>query len=85
MLTQSGVVRSDIRGSFGGSGSVAAGVPLTLTITLANSNNLCPISLATDNVFGDNTATQLAAETIVLSGNISSGHTGAVTVGVPLS
>lgn len=41
VLTESGVVRSDIRSSFGGSSGVAAGVPTTLTITLLNSNNLC--------------------------------------------
>ena len=43
VLVQSGVVRSDLRSSFGGATGVAAGVPLTLTITLANSNNLCSV------------------------------------------
>jgi protocatechuate 3,4-dioxygenase beta subunit len=41
VLSESGVVRSDIRSSFGGSSGVAEGVPLTLTINLLNSNNLC--------------------------------------------
>jgi protocatechuate 3,4-dioxygenase beta subunit len=41
VLTASGVVRSDIRSSFGSSATVAPGVPLTLTLTLLNSNNLC--------------------------------------------
>ncbi|MFC4311144.1 intradiol ring-cleavage dioxygenase [Steroidobacter flavus] len=41
VLSESGVVRGDIRNSFGGSSGVAAGVPLTLTLTLLNSNNLC--------------------------------------------
>lgn len=41
VLIQSGVVRSDIRSSFGSSTTVAPGVPLTLTLTLLNSNNLC--------------------------------------------
>jgi protocatechuate 3,4-dioxygenase beta subunit len=41
VLSESGVVRSDIRNSFGGSSGVAEGVPLTLTLTLLNSNNLC--------------------------------------------
>jgi protocatechuate 3,4-dioxygenase beta subunit len=41
VLTQSGVVRQDIRGSFGSSTGVAAGVPLTLTLQLLNSNNSC--------------------------------------------
>jgi protocatechuate 3,4-dioxygenase beta subunit len=198
VLVQSGVVRSDIRGSFGSSSTVAPGVPLTLTITLANSNNLCSVlpgaaiyiwhctrdglyslyssgvtgenylrgvqvadangqvtfttifpgcysgryphihlevfrtlalatgsgatannsslisqlamplaacqtvyagatgysasvanlagaPLASDNVFSDNTAAQITAETPVLTGSIAAGYTGSVTVGVPLS
>lgn len=40
-LIASGVVRSDIRSSFIGSSTVAAGIPLTLTLTLANVNNAC--------------------------------------------
>ena len=36
VLSQSGVVRSDIRGGFGGSGTVAAGVPLTIALTLVD-------------------------------------------------
>jgi len=45
VLQQSGVVRSDIRPSFEISSNTAAGVPLTLEITLVNSNNLCaPLS-----------------------------------------
>jgi protocatechuate 3,4-dioxygenase beta subunit len=41
VLAESGVVRSDIRSSFGNSTTVAPGVPMTLTLTLLNSNNLC--------------------------------------------
>ena len=41
VLSQSGVVRSDIRNSFGGFSGTAAGVPLTLNITLVNVNNQC--------------------------------------------
>ncbi|HEY5761212.1 MAG TPA: hypothetical protein VIU34_35560 [Steroidobacter sp.] len=45
VLSESGVVRTDIRSSFGGSTGVAGGVPTTLTLTLLNSNNLCqPLS-----------------------------------------
>ncbi|HEY2682378.1 MAG TPA: hypothetical protein VGI93_02615 [Steroidobacteraceae bacterium] len=45
VLLESGVVRSDIRSSFGASTTVASGVPLTLTITLENTNNSCgPLS-----------------------------------------
>jgi protocatechuate 3,4-dioxygenase beta subunit len=41
ILTSSGVVRSDIRSSFGSSTTTAPGVPLVLTITLVNSNMAC--------------------------------------------
>lgn len=45
ILTESGVVRSDIRSSFGTSNTTAQGVPVTLTLSLVNSNNLCaPLS-----------------------------------------
>ena len=36
MLTQSGVVRSDIRSSFGSSTDVADGVPLTIKLTVVD-------------------------------------------------
>ncbi len=41
VLVESGIVRNDIRSSFGGFIGVAGGVPLTLTLTVLNSNNLC--------------------------------------------
>jgi protocatechuate 3,4-dioxygenase beta subunit len=41
VLTSSGIVRSDIRSSFGSSTAMARGVPLELTITLVNSNGAC--------------------------------------------
>lgn len=41
VLVASGVVRSDIRPSFINSSTVAQGVPLTLTLTLANVNSSC--------------------------------------------
>ncbi len=41
ILTDSGVVRSDITTSFGTSTNTAAGVPLTLKIKLGNANNAC--------------------------------------------
>jgi protocatechuate 3,4-dioxygenase beta subunit len=40
-LLQSGIVRSDIRSSFAGATGVAAGVPLTVTLTLVNTNASC--------------------------------------------
>ena len=41
VLTQSGVIRSDIRGSFNGPTGVAAGVPLTIKLQLVNANGGC--------------------------------------------
>lgn len=41
ILTESGVVRSDIRTSFGTSTKLAAGLPLTLRIKLGDANNGC--------------------------------------------
>ena len=40
-LLLSGIVRSDIRSSFAGATGVAAGVPLTVTLTLVNTNASC--------------------------------------------
>ena len=40
-LALSGIVRSDVRSSFGSSTTVASGVPLTVTLTLVNTNNSC--------------------------------------------
>lgn len=41
ILTTSGIVRSDIRSSFGSSTTTAQGVPLVLTLTLANVADSC--------------------------------------------
>lgn len=41
VLTQSGVVRSDIRSSFNGAAGVAAGVPLTIRLQIVNANGSC--------------------------------------------
>ncbi|HVH46946.1 MAG TPA: hypothetical protein VM925_31600, partial [Labilithrix sp.] len=41
VLTQSGIVRSDIRSSVGTSTTTAAGVPLTVTLKLVNTHASC--------------------------------------------
>ena len=41
VLTQTGVVRSDIRSSFNGSSGTAAGVPLTIRLRILNANASC--------------------------------------------
>ena len=43
VLTQSGVVRSDIRSSFGSSTTTAPGVPLSLTLSVVNTNQSCAV------------------------------------------
>ncbi len=43
-LTQSGIVRSDIRPSFGASHGVAAGVPLRLRLTILDSVSCAPLT-----------------------------------------
>jgi protocatechuate 3,4-dioxygenase beta subunit len=45
VLMESGIIRSDIRSSFGSSTTIAPGVPLQLTLSLVNTNNSCaPLS-----------------------------------------
>jgi protocatechuate 3,4-dioxygenase beta subunit len=41
VLTMSGVVRKDIRGSFNGATGTAAGIPLTIKLKILNANNGC--------------------------------------------
>jgi protocatechuate 3,4-dioxygenase beta subunit len=43
VLTESGIVRSDIRASFGTASGVASGVPLTINLTLLDSNGCSPL------------------------------------------
>lgn len=47
-------------------------------------SNLAAISFSTDNVFSDNTAAQLAAQTIALTGDTTNGYTGTVTLGITI-
>lgn len=44
--------------------------------------NFAGTSLSTDGIFGDNTSAQVAAMTIVMTGDTTNGYTGTVTVGV---
>ncbi|WP_420145344.1 intradiol ring-cleavage dioxygenase [Sphingobium sp.] len=47
-------------------------------------NNFAGESISSDNVFGDNSAAQQAAMTIAMTGDITNGFTGTVTVGVAI-
>ncbi len=49
----------------------------------ASVRNLAAITFASDNVFSDDTSAQLAAATVSLTGDYSSGFTGTVLVAVP--
>jgi protocatechuate 3,4-dioxygenase beta subunit len=46
VLNQSGVIRTDIRSSFGSSSNVAQGVPLTIKLTVEDATDCVPISKA---------------------------------------
>jgi hypothetical protein len=50
----------------------------------ASVNNLAGVTLANDNVFGDNSSAQMAQMTAAASGDVSSGYTGTILVGVPV-
>ncbi|QHJ01481.1 intradiol ring-cleavage dioxygenase [Xylophilus rhododendri] len=46
--------------------------------------NLAGVTIASDNVFGDNNAAQIAAQTPTLSGSASAGYTATIVVGLAL-
>ncbi|UDF05240.1 intradiol ring-cleavage dioxygenase [Asticcacaulis sp. AND118] len=64
--------------------TVCSTVYSSVTGYSASVSNLAAISFATDNVFSDNSSAQLAAQTIALSGNTTSGYTGTVTLGMSI-
>lgn len=48
-----------------------------------SASNLARVTLASDGIFGDNSAAQIAAMTMTLSGSTTQGYTGSIVVGVP--
>lgn len=50
----------------------------------ASVSNYARITLSSDNVFGDNSAAQLAQQTPTLTGSVSAGYTGTATVGIAI-
>ena len=48
----------------------------------ASIQNMAGVSLASDMVFADNTAEQVAAQTMVLTGDVANGLSGAATIGI---
>jgi hypothetical protein len=51
----------------------------------ASVNNLAAVTLANDNVFGDNSSAQLAQMTAAVSGDVTAGYDATILVGVPVS
>jgi hypothetical protein len=49
----------------------------------ASVSNLAGVTIASDNVFGDNSTAQMAAMTPTLAGSINDGYTGTLSIGVP--
>lgn len=49
----------------------------------ASASNLAGVTLQSDGIFGDNTAAQIAQQTISLSGSVSTGYVGSIVIGVP--
>lgn len=49
----------------------------------ASVSNLAGVTIASDNVFGDNTTAQMTAMTAAMSGSVAAGYTGTLTIGVP--
>ena len=47
-----------------------------------SATNLAQVSISTDNVFGDDTATQIAAMTPAFTGSVTAGYTATATIGV---
>jgi len=75
VLDESGIVRHDIRRSFGSSRTLARSVPLHT----GSSSNLARTSLASDNVFGDDRAIHQLA---TVTGSVKDGFVANLTVGV---
>jgi len=44
--------------------------------------NFAAVTLASDNVFSDNTAAQIAAMTLAMSGSATAGYTATATIGI---
>lgn len=63
-------------------GDIAAALYADNRIYAASVAHLGDISLKKDNVFGDNTAEQIAAQTLNITGDATGGFKGSVTVGV---
>ena len=48
-----------------------------------SASNLAGVTIANDNVFGDNTSAQMTAMTPTLSGSVAAGYSGNLVLGIP--
>lgn len=62
--------------------ATAATVYSTASGYTTSQTNLKSISIASDNVFGDNTAAQIAQQTPTLSGSVDAGYTATAVIGI---
>jgi protocatechuate 3,4-dioxygenase beta subunit len=62
--------------------AVCAAVYADTTTYPASAANLARVTLASDMVFGDNSAAQIAQQTPVLTGNVTDGYVGSATIGL---
>ncbi|MCU6454695.1 intradiol ring-cleavage dioxygenase [Sphingomonas sp. A2-49] len=62
--------------------AVCAAVYTDTTTYPASAANLARVTLASDMVFGDNSAAQIAQQTPVLTGNVTDGYVGSATIGL---
>ncbi len=65
-------------------GAVCTTVYADTTTYPGSARNFGQITLASDNVFGDNSAAQLAQQTPTLTGSVAAGYTGTATIGLAL-
>ena len=90
--TLDGIVRRDIRSSFGDASGTAEGVPPQIALPQDAAEavyatdgysrsvaNLGQVSLATDNVFGDDSA---ATELATVTGSVNEGYTATLTIAI---
>ena len=63
-------------------GDVAAAVYAAVPIYSASVSNLAKLTMASDMIFADNTAEQLAAQTMVVTGNAGAGFAATAVIGV---
>lgn len=65
-------------------GDICASVYGNATGYSASVRNMAQVTIASDNVFGDNSAAQIAAQTPALTGSVALGYTGSIVIGVPV-